>query len=109
MFIDHNQIKRNMKSFNEQIQSSKLVLVDFYAEWCGPCKMMKPILLDVAERIGDKATIISVDIDKEKELATKHRIQSVPTLIIYKNGKQLWRQSGIISANALTKLLKDYQ
>jgi thioredoxin 1 len=98
-----------MESFNEQIQSSKLVLVDFYAEWCGPCKMMKPILLDVAERIGDKATIISVDIDKEKELATKHRIQSVPTLIIYKNGKQLWRQSGIISANALTKLLKDYQ
>lgn len=98
-----------MKSFNEQIQSSKLVLVDFYAEWCGPCKMMKPILLDVAERIGDKATIISVDIDKEKELATKHRIQSVPTLIIYKNGKQLWRQSGIISANALAKLLKDYQ
>ena len=98
-----------MKSFNEQIQSSKLVLVDFYAEWCDPCKMMKPILLDVAERIGDKATIISVDIDKEKELATKHRIQSVPTLIIYKNGKQLWRQSGIISANALTKLLKDYQ
>ena len=98
-----------MKSFNEQIQSSKLVLVDFYAEWCSPCKMMKPILLDVAERIGDKATIISVDIDKEKELATKHRIQSVPTLIIYKNGKQLWRQSGIISANALTKLLKDYQ
>ena len=98
-----------MKSFNEQIQSSKLVLVDFYAEWCGPCKMMKPILLDVAERIGDKATIISVDIDKEKELANKHRIQSVPTLIIYKNGKQLWRQSGIISANALTKLLKDYQ
>jgi thioredoxin 1 len=98
-----------MKSFNEQIQSSKLVLVDFYAEWCGPCKMMKPILLDVAERIGDKATIISVDIDKEKELATKHRIQSVPTLMIYKNGKQLWRQSGIISANALTKLLKDYQ
>ena len=98
-----------MKSFNEQIQSSKLVLVDFYAEWCGPCKMMKPILLDVAERIGDKATIISVDIDKEKELATKHRIQSVPTLIIYKNGKQQWRQSGIISANALTKLLKDYQ
>ena len=64
---------------------------------------------EVAERIGDKATVISVDIDKEMELATKYRIQSVPTLIIYKNGKQLWRQSGIISANALTKLLKDYQ
>ena len=98
-----------MKSFNEQIQSSKPILVDFYAEWCGPCKMMKPILLDVAERMGDAVTILTIDVDKEKELATKHRTQSVPTLIIYKNGKQLWRQSGVISANALTKLLKEYQ
>ena len=98
-----------MKSFNEQIHSTKPVLVDFYAEWCGPCKMMKPILLDVAERMGDGITILSIDVDKEKELAVLYRIQSVPTLIIYKNGKQLWRQSGLISANALTKLLKEYQ
>ena len=98
-----------MKSFNEQIHSTKPVLVDFYAEWCGPCKMMKPILLDVAERMGDGITILSIDVDKEKELAVQYRIQSVPTLIMYKNGKQLWRQSGLISANALTKLLKEYQ
>ena len=98
-----------MKSFNEQIHSTKPVLVDFYAEWCGPCKMMKHILLDVAERMGDGITILSIDVDKEKELAVQYRIQSVPTLIIYKNGKQLWRQSGLISANALTKLLKEYQ
>ena len=98
-----------MKSFNEQIHSTKPVLVDFYAEWCGPCKMMKPILLDVAERMGDGITILSIDVDKEKELAVQYSIQSVPTLIIYKNGKQLWRQSGLISANALTKLLKEYQ
>ena len=98
-----------MKSFNEQIHSTKPVLVDFYAEWCGPCKMMKPILLDIAERMGDDITILSIDVDKEKELAVQYRIQSVPTLIIYKNGKQLWRQSGLISANALTKLLKEYQ
>ena len=98
-----------MKSFNEQIHSTNPVLVDFYAEWCGPCKMMKPILLDVAERMGDGITILSIDVDKEKELAVLYRIQSVPTLIIYKNGKQLWRQSGLISANALTKLLKEYQ
>ena len=71
--------------------------------------MMKPTLLDVAERIGNEAQIIKVDIDKEKELAERYRIQSVPTLIIFKKGKQLWRQSGIISANALIKLLKDYQ
>ena len=98
-----------MKSFNEQIHSTKPVLVDFYAEWCGPCKMMKPILLDIAERMGDDITILSIDVDKEKELAVQYRIQSVPTLIIYKNGKQLWRQSGVISANALIKLLKEDQ
>lgn len=98
-----------MKSFKEQIHSSQPVLVEFYAEWCGPCKMMKPVLLDVAERMGDAVTILTIDVDKKKELAVKHCIQSVPTLIIYKNGKQLWRQSGMISAKALTKLLKEYQ
>ena len=107
--MEYNHITSNMKSFNEQIHSTKPVLVDFYAEWCGPCKMMKPILLDVAERMGDGINILSIDVDKEKELAVQYRIQSVPTLIIYKNGKQLWRQSGLISANALTKLLKEYQ
>ena len=99
----------DMEKFNELIQSSKPILVDFFAEWCRQCQMMKPTLLDVAERIGNEAQIIKVDIDKEKELAERYRIQSVPTLIIFKKGKQLWRQSGMISANALLKLLKDYQ
>ena len=99
----------NMEKFNELIQSTKPVLVDFYAEWCGPCQIMKPRILDVAERIGDDAKVIQIDIDKEKELATRFRIQSVPTFIIFKNGKQQWRQSGIISAHALMKLLKEYQ
>lgn len=98
-----------MENFNELIQSSKPVLVDFYAVWCGPCQIMKPRLLDVAERIGENAKVIQIDIDKEKELAERFRIQSVPTLIIFKKGKQLWRQSGIISTIALTQLLKDYQ
>ena len=98
-----------MENFNELIQSSKPVLIDFYAEWCGPCKVMKPHLLDVAERMGDNAKIVTVDIDKEKELAERYRIQSVPTLIIFKKGKQLWRQSGVISAKALTLLLRNYQ
>jgi thioredoxin 1 len=97
-----------MEKFDQLIQSSKPVLVDFYAEWCGPCKMMKPRLLDVAERIGDQAKIVEVDIDIEKELAERFHIQSVPTLIIFKDGKQRWRQSGIISANALTTVLKNY-
>lgn len=98
-----------MEKFNELIQSTKPVLVDFYAEWCGPCQIMKPRILDVAERIGDDAKVIQIDIDKEKELATRFRIQSVPTLIIFKNGKQQWRQSGVISAHALMQLLKEYQ
>ena len=99
----------NMENFNELIQSHKPVLIDFYAEWCTPCKMMKPRLLEVAEVIGEKAKIVTVDVDKEKKITERFRIQSVPTLIIFKDGKQLWRQSGIISANALIKLLKDYQ
>ena len=98
-----------MEKFNELIQSSKPVLVDFYAEWCGPCQIMKPRLLDVAERVGENAKVVQIDIDKEKELTEHFRIQSVPTLIIFKKGKQLWRQSGIISTVALTQLLKDYQ
>ena len=99
----------NMEKFNELMQSTKPVLVDFYAEWCGPCQIMKPRILDVAERIGDDAKVIQIDIDKEKELATRFRIQSVPTLIIFKNGKQQWRQSGLISAHVLMQLLKEYQ
>ena len=98
-----------MEKFNELIQSAKPVLVDFYAEWCGPCQRMKPALLDVAERLGDEVKIILVDIDKEQKLSERFRIQSVPTLMIFKNGKQLWRQSGAISTNALIKLLKEYQ
>ena len=98
-----------MEKFNELMQSTKPVLVDFYAEWCGPCQIMKPRILDVAERMGDDAKVIQIDIDKEKELATRFRIQSVPTLIIFKNGKQQWRQSGVISAHALIQLLKEYQ
>ena len=98
-----------MEKFNELIQSTKPVLVDFYAEWCGPCKIMKPRILDVAERMGDNVKVVQIDVDKEKELATRFRISSVPTLIIFKTGKQQWRQSGIISALALMKLLQEYQ
>ena len=98
-----------MEKFNELNQSTKPVLVDFYAEWSGPCKIMKPRILDVAERMGDNVKVVQIDVDKEKELATRFRISSVPTLIIFKNGKQQWRQSGIISALALMKLLQEYQ
>ena len=99
----------NMDRFKEVIQSPKPVLVDFYAEWCGPCQIMKPRLLDVAERMGEKAKVVEIDVDREKELAERYRIQSVPTFIIFKNGEQLWRQSGAISTIALIQLLTDYQ
>ena len=98
-----------MDRFKELIQSPKPVLVDFYAEWCGPCQIMKPRLLDVAERMGEKAKVVEIDVDREKELAERYRIQSVPTFIIFKNGEQLWRQSGAISTIALLQLLTDYQ
>ena len=98
-----------MDRFKEQIQSPIPVLVDFYPEWCGPCKMMKPRLLDVAERMSGNVKVIEIDVDKEKELAERYRIQSVPTFIIFKNGEQLWRQSGAISTIALLQLLTDYQ
>lgn len=98
-----------LQEFNTITAHDRLTLVDFYAVWCGPCQIMKPRLLDVAERMGEAVKIVQIDIDKEKELTERFRIQSVPTLIIFKNGKQLWRQSGIISTVALVQLLKDYQ
>ena len=97
-----------MENFNELIHSEKPVLVDFYAEWCGPCQMMKPRILDVAERIGKDAKVVQIDVDKEKEIAERFRIQSVPTLIIFKKGKQLWRQTGVISTHALVLMLRNY-
>ena len=97
-----------MDRLKEVIQSPKPVLVDFYAEWCGPCRTMKPRLLDVAERIGENAKVVEIDVDKEKELADQYRIQSVPTLIIFKKGKQLWRQTGVISTHALALMLRNY-
>ena len=109
MFKKYQLNTLNMDRFKELIQSPKPVLVDFYAEWCGPCQIMKPRLLDVAERIGENAKVVEIDVDREKEIAERYRIQSVPTFIIFKNGEQLWRQSGVISTIALLQLLEDYR
>ncbi len=97
-----------MENFNKLIQSHPLVLVDFYAEWCGPCKMMKPVLEEVQHLMGDKAKIVKIDVDKQEHIANSFQIQSVPTLILFKNGQQLWRQSGVMRTSQLTQLLKQF-
>jgi thioredoxin 1 len=90
------------------IQSDKPVLVDFHAEWCGPCKMMKPVLEDLKRRIGDSASILKVDVDKNPAASAAYQVQAVPTLILFKNGKIQWRHSGILQAHELEQLIKRY-
>lgn len=94
-----------MKSFSEIIQSDKPVLVDFFATWCGPCKMVSPILHEVKAAMGDKITIIKIDVDKNPEISGQFQVQSVPTLILFKQGKVMWRQSGVMPAKELENVL----
>jgi thioredoxin 1 len=94
--------------FNEIIQSETPVLVDFYATWCGPCKTMAPMLDELKTKIGDKAKIIKVDVDKNPQAADKYGVRGVPTLIIFKQGKILWRQSGVVPVNQLESVIKQY-
>ncbi len=94
-----------MSSFREIIQSDKPVLVDFYATWCGPCKMMAPILEEVKAAMGDKITIIKIDVDKNPEVSNQFHVQGVPTLIIFRLGQLKWRQSGVVPGKELKEVL----
>lgn len=97
-----------MSNFSQLINSDDLVLIDFYATWCGPCQTMAPILKDVKESLGDKLKIIKVDVDKNQALMStpQFQVRGVPTLMLFRNGKMLWRQSGIIPKNDLIKTIQ---
>lgn len=96
-------------SFNTIINSEAPVLVDFFAEWCGPCKMLAPVLKQVKDALGEQVKIIKIDVDKNQPLAAKYQVRGVPTLLLFKNGKQLWRQSGVLHKDEIITIVKSHQ
>lgn len=97
-----------MEKFEDIIKSDKPVLIDFFATWCGPCKMMHPVLESLAAKVGEKARIIKIDIDKNQQLASIYNVRSVPTFMVFKNGELQWRQSGMQPEESLQQVLEQY-
>jgi thioredoxin 1 len=94
-----------MSKFSEIINQDKPVLIDFFAEWCGPCKMMSPILKQVKDTLGDRVSIVKIDVDKNQELAAKYQVRGVPTLMLFKKGRQVWRQSGVLQKEEIINII----
>ena len=103
-----NETTTRKETFNDLIKSDKPVLVDFTAVWCGPCKMMKPVLEELHQKMGNEVRIIKVDIDQSPQAAAYYNVKSVPTLILFQNGNILWRQSGVIPAPSLQKIINQF-
>lgn len=97
-----------MHSFSDLINSDKPILVDFFATWCGPCKALAPVLKAVKGELGDSISIIKIDVDKNQALASQYQVRGVPTMVLFKKGKQLWRQSGVLSENDLVRIIKPH-
>lgn len=99
-----------MENFQELISSETPVLIDYYATWCGPCKMMHPVLDDLKERMGDRVKIVKIDVDvpANRQSVYEYQIQSVPTLMLFKQGKMLWRKSGVVSATELQEIIEKH-
>ncbi|GEL09288.1 thioredoxin [Flavobacterium glycines] len=92
-------------NFDQLIQSEKPILVDFFATWCGPCKMLSPILKEVKDQLGEQISIIKIDVDKNQQIAAQYQVRGVPTMILFQNGKQLWRQSGVVDKNTIVNII----
>lgn len=97
-----------METFNDVISADRLVLVDFFATWCGPCKAMHPVLEQLKAQLGDRLRIIKVDVDKHQHTAAQYNVQAVPTLALFRNGQLLWRQSGALPLNQLKAVVESY-
>ncbi|HQV35388.1 MAG TPA: thioredoxin [Flavobacterium sp.] len=96
-----------MKTFHDIINSETPVLVDFFATWCGPCQMLAPILKEVKDSLQDQISIIKIDVDKNEQLAAQYQVRGVPTMMLFKKGKQLWRQSGVLSKEQIIQIIKE--